>query len=31
VIEFAEVPAALRALGERSAIGRTVVRVAGAP
>ena len=27
VIDFAEVPAALRALGERSAIGRTVVRV----
>jgi NADPH:quinone reductase-like Zn-dependent oxidoreductase len=28
VIDFAEVPAALRALGERSSIGRTVVRVA---
>jgi len=27
VIDFGEVPAALRALGERSAIGRTVVRV----
>jgi hypothetical protein len=31
VIDFAEVPPALRALGERSAIGRTVVRVASAP
>jgi NADPH2:quinone reductase len=28
VVDFAEVPAALRALGERNALGRTVVRVA---
>ena len=30
VIAFAEVPAALRALGGRSTLGRTVVRVSAA-